>query len=104
MKRFIVAPQAESDLDGILDYLAEENEQAATKLLARIYAAIEMLSEFPVSGHRRPDLAGTRSLLFWPVDRYLILYRPLGNLIEIAAVLHGSRDIPEILRDRDPAE
>jgi queuine tRNA-ribosyltransferase len=36
------------------------------------------------------------------VDRYLILYRPVANAIEIAAILHGSRDIPAVLRERGP--
>jgi plasmid stabilization system protein ParE len=38
------------------------------------------------------------------VDRYLILYRPVANAIEIAAILHGSRDIPAVLREREPGE
>jgi plasmid stabilization system protein ParE len=66
MKRLIFAPKAEADLDGILDYIAGENEQAATSLQERIYTALEMLLEFPSSGHQRVDLAGKRALSFGP--------------------------------------
>jgi plasmid stabilization system protein ParE len=48
----------------------------------------------------RRDL-GNRSVLFWAEGRYEIVYRVFGGEIEIDAVLHGSRDIPAVLRERE---
>jgi plasmid stabilization system protein ParE len=33
---------------------------------------------------------------------YGIIYRAFAGFIEIDAVLHGYRDIPAVLRDREP--
>lgn len=46
-----------------------------------------------------PEIAN-RSALFWPVGKYIIVYRPLRDHIEILAVTQGSRDIPTYLRKR----
>jgi plasmid stabilization system protein ParE len=50
-------------------------------------------------GHKRKDLTDY-SVLFWPVEAYLILYRVQAERIEIVAVTQGARDIPAFLRKR----
>jgi plasmid stabilization system protein ParE len=70
-------------------------------MVEQVWQNIRHLQKFPGTGHSRIDLAGSRDLLFWPVGRFLVLYRVTDTSVEIAAVLHGSRDIPAILLKRD---
>lgn len=96
-------PAADSDLDGIWEYIAEHNLDAADRVIADIRASIINLVAFPGMGHRRDDLTG-RPLLFWPVRDFLIAYAPDKRPLWILAVLHGSRDprlLAVILRERE---
>lgn len=104
MSRFILAPQAAADIERILSYIERDNPTAADRLQSRLWEAFRRLAEFPDAGHARKDLVGDRPILFWPVGRYLILYRGRSGAVEIVAVLHGSRDIPAVLRERDAEE
>jgi plasmid stabilization system protein ParE len=42
-----------------------------------------------------------RTLKFWSVYSYLIVYEPLSKPLTIVAVLHGARDIAQIVKDLD---
>jgi plasmid stabilization system protein ParE len=47
-------------------------------------------------GHYRADLS-EEPLCFWTVRSFLIIYRREKRPIEIARVIHGSRDVAAIL-------
>ncbi len=100
MKRFVLAPAAEQDLDDIWSYIAADNLDAADRFLEKLYDQIVALGETPGMGHRREDLAENRPILFWPVGNYLILYRHHQGLVEVVAVVHGKRDIPTFISHR----
>jgi len=87
--------QAEQDLIGIWRHIAVDNEPAANTLLDRIDAACRSLADHPRLGPARPDLAP--GLRYFPVRRYLILYRSVGDGVEIVRVLHGARDLAGLL-------
>jgi len=57
------------------------------------------LAEMPGKGHRRTDLT-KRPVLFWTVRSYQIIYKQGTRALDIAAVLHGKRNIRRILRER----
>jgi len=48
-------------------------------------------------GHVREDLT-PRSVRFWPLYNYLVVYRPDTKPLQILRVLSGYRDIAKILR------
>jgi antitoxin ParD1/3/4/toxin ParE1/3/4 len=52
----------------------------------------------PGIGHLRPDLTDADGR-FWPVFKYLVIYRPDTKPLEIVRVLHGRRDVERILVD-----
>ena len=58
--------------------------------------ALKLLGKQPGVGHVREDLTG-RPVKFWPVYSYLIVYDPETEPIQILRVLHGMRDVEEIL-------
>lgn len=103
MGQFRVSNPAYRDLQEIWSYIAADNPDAADHLIARFHETFRWLARYPGAGHRRTDM-GQNPLLFLPEGRYEIVYRVLTGLIEILAVLHGSRDIPVVLREREPDE
>lgn len=100
----IVAPSALRDLQELYDYIADDSTDAAEAISQQLWKGIWHLGSFPASGHTRADLVGKRQLRFWPVGRFLIVYRDTSASTQIVAVLHGSRDIPAILREREPED
>jgi plasmid stabilization system protein ParE len=64
-------------------------------LIDRFEEAFPRLSATPGIGHQRTDLTN-QPVLFWPVLRYLIVYRQ-AKPMEVVRVLSGYRDIPSLL-------
>jgi plasmid stabilization system protein ParE len=100
MSRFRLSRSANDDLESIWEYIAADNPDAADRLIEQFHDAFQWLANYPRAGHKRQDM-GDRPVLFWPEGRYEIIYRPFPGFIEIDAILHGSRDIPAVLRDRE---
>ena len=96
MSGFVLAPLAAQDLDDIWEFIAQDNLDAADRIIEDIYEAIHNLVRMPFMGHVREDLAD-RSHRFWPVRSFLIVYHPDTTPLEIVRVLRGSRDIPSLL-------
>ena len=74
-------------------YLVKEaGKTVAKKVLLELRRAMRLLSDRPRAGHVREDLA-EKTVRFWPVYSYLIIYDPARNPIEIIRVVHGSQDV-----------
>jgi plasmid stabilization system protein ParE len=74
MSRYILTPAAQEDLIHIRDYyLHEAGARIARQMLSELVEAFRFLSKTPGAGHKRPDLAEDRPILFWPMRDYLIL-------------------------------
>jgi toxin ParE1/3/4 len=96
---YSVAPEAEDDLRQIWRYLLEEAGLAvADRIQNELVEAFEGLADFPGKGHKRSDLT-SRDVLFFSVYQYMIVYRR-GAVVEIAAVVHGKRDVKRLLKTR----
>ena len=99
MTPYLVAPEAEDDLQQIWRYLLGEAGLAvANRIQGELVDAFEGLADVPGKGHRRPDLT-RRDVLFFSVYQYMIVYRRAETL-EIVAVLHGKRDVKRMLKSR----
>jgi plasmid stabilization system protein ParE len=96
---YVLSPDALQDLQDIWDFIAADNISAADKLKEEFFETFEMLAKRPRMGHTRVDLT-ERLVRFWPVGSYLIVYRRIQASIQIVAVLHGARDVTEIIRKR----
>jgi toxin ParE1/3/4 len=95
VKRFLLHPEAYTDIDEIWEYIAVDNPDAADRICEEIYYAIGGLVAFPNQGHKRPDLTA-RPLRFQSVRDYLIAYAPEEKPLLVIAVLHGRRNPPVI--------
>lgn len=91
MSAFVLHPDADADLDEVWEYVAEDNIDAADRLLNEFYDAIRNLTSFPRAGHRRPDLS-SRPIRFQLVREYLIAYVPEADPLVVLAFLHGRRN------------
>ena len=96
MNRFVLTPAAEGDLLKIIEYLEGDNPNAVLKVDDALDKAMQRLTEIPAIGHERSDLTN-EDVRFWPVFKYLVVYRPETKPLEIVRVLHGRRDVERIL-------
>lgn len=88
--KVVVDPKVYDDLHDIHQHIAEDNPGAAGKLIDLIERSIGSLSEMPDRVPLRPDLReGYRVMI---VGSYLLFYRIAGDEVQIARVLHASRD------------
>lgn len=92
MARFWLARAAQRDLQDITAYLAQDNVEAAERVLVALERTFLDLADRPCSGHTREDLTD-EDLRFWPVLHYLVVYDPNRSPIRVARVLHGRRDV-----------
>jgi plasmid stabilization system protein ParE len=57
-----------------------------------------MLAQRPSLGHVRRDLVPSgEDIRFWPVGRYLIVYRAHEDGIRVIRILSGQRDVTALL-------
>jgi toxin ParE1/3/4 len=94
VSRLIRTARAEEDLIEIWLYIAVDNPLAADKFVDQIDAKCQMLADSPGIGPARPDIAP--DLRYFPIGRYLILYREISGGIEVVRVVHGARHLPDI--------
>lgn len=78
----------------IWTYIARHNSSAADRLLDLLDEKSRSLARNPRLGAAREDVApGVRHL---PVGRYLILYRDLGDGVEVVRYIHGMRRLQDL--------
>ena len=85
-------PLAEQDLEAAYDYVRQDDPKAASRLVERIFRAVEMLGRYPSAGHPG-RVAPTRELAVARTP-YIVVYQHTGDKIQILAVIHGARRWP----------
>jgi plasmid stabilization system protein ParE len=99
VKPYVVAPEAESDLQQIWRYLfGEAGLAVADRIQGELVDAFERLAELPGKGHKRPDLTRQGSPILQRVSVHDCV--PSSRDVEFVAVLHGKRDIKRLLKTR----
>jgi len=91
---------ARDDLLRIGRFVAERSGsiERALKLLEKIDSKCASYSRQPMMGDLRPDLGP--DVRIFPVQNFVVVYRPISNGIEVLMVTHGARDLPKVVRDR----
>ena len=95
MPQVVYAPEAEVDLVGIVEFIARDKPAAARSWLERIQQSCELLATQPEAGELRPGFGvpGCRS---FSVGNYVIFFRAAGDGIEVARIVHASRDMKNL--------
>jgi toxin ParE1/3/4 len=91
MPRVVKLPLAETDLDDLWWYIAQDNPDAADRFLDQIEERCRALAQFPLMGKSRDELLP--SLRSLPIGKYLIFYLPIEGGIQIVRVLPAMMDI-----------
>ena len=81
--------------------IVKENPSAADNFLTAAEEAFELLRRQPGLGRLRIfSMPGVRSWVIPSFRNYVIFYLPTTTDVQILAVLHGARDLPEVLGER----
>ena len=104
MSEFRLSREANADLDEIADYYERRDPLAAPRIFDAPFETMEFLADNPGAGDRRDDLR--KGMRIFPGQKaarsYVIFFLRTTNGIEIAAVVHGSRDW-EAMFPREPS-
>ena len=81
------------DVEGIGDFIARDDQAAATRVVARNVEGVAVLESHPAIG-RPGRVAGTRELVLAGLP-YIVPYRVRDEVVELLAVFHGARRWPD---------
>lgn len=99
-KAIVKSLAAERDLVELFDNIASDaGVGRAEAVLRRIEKTMDTLSQFPLIGRVRRDLAGApRVFTVWP---WLVIYEPRrkSDGIAVLRVLDGRRDLPNLFEE-----
>lgn len=93
--KVIWTPEAEQDREGIWDYVADVNPQAALWMDELFSDAAARLSIHPQLG-RIGEIPGTRELI--PHENYRLVYEIAEETVWILALVHTARCWPPVTR------
>jgi toxin ParE1/3/4 len=93
--RLTITTRARRDLREIWREIAKDNRTAADAIVRRAGERIRSLEHHPELGPARPDFGpGLRALV---AGKYLVVYKRRPDEVEIVRVLHGARDLSDLL-------
>ena len=86
------SPEAATDFTAAIQYIRQDNSDAALRVARSIYLAVALLKKFPKRG-RPGRVDGTREL---PLLRlpFVVVYRIKANAVEVVRLLHGAQRWP----------
>lgn len=103
MTGFELHMEAFTGLDEIRQHIAEDNPDAADRVIREVFDGIRALVSFPHQGYRRPNITSS-PLRFKLVREYVIAYAPEKKPLWVVAVFHGRRSprvMAAILKGRE---
>jgi len=92
--RVLVAESAEADFTSIESYFRPRNPAATDRILARIAAAVALLSTHPRIGHAGRKL-GTREFVVTRTP-FVLVYELTDEALTIVRILHSQRQWPTV--------
>jgi antitoxin ParD1/3/4/toxin ParE1/3/4 len=98
--RYVLAPEAAFDLVEIWSYIRRQSSiEVADRVESIILDKVAFLAENPDAGHWRRNLTD-EAVKFFPVYSFLVVYRPDTKPLQVVSILHGRRDMEQILKGR----
>lgn len=97
IRRLRRTERAESDLDDLWSYIAADSPAAADRFILRLLAAEDRLADFPELAAARSEIRPGLRIL--PVGNYLLLYRLDRDTVEIVRIVHGARNLGQVLSE-----
>lgn len=102
MLRLTIRPLALQDISEIAEYLyVQSGSELADRFVSAIEGDLHRLCQLPDIGSpchfQRTEVQNLRRWAVNGFERWLVFYLPKNTAIEIIRVLHGARNISEIL-------
>lgn len=102
IRKVIVRPAAQRDLDEQADYTAADSSiEVALRFYRRAGETFRLLAMHPRMGRSiellNPFFANARVFPMKNFSQHMVSYRPAGRGIEILRIIHGSRDTKTLL-------
>jgi toxin ParE1/3/4 len=98
-RKLNIRPRADWDLDGLVEYIARRNEDAAERVQDRIEETLRRIEQFPFMGLKLPTRQGLYRVR--PVLRFrqfVIIYQITDTTIEVVRIVRGVRDLGRLFR------
>jgi addiction module RelE/StbE family toxin len=88
--RVVWSPRALDDVDSIASYISRDSTSHASAVVTKIIRATRTLRRFPFAGRMVPEFED-ETLRERFIYSYRIIYRVQGQIVTVAAVIHGKR-------------
>ena len=99
MKQHIISPEANQDLEEIIDDFTSRNIDAGERFIDEFNKKCRNLANFPNMGRSYADIKDY--LRGVPLNGYIILYRVTDGGIEILRVVSGYGDLESLFAEDD---
>ncbi len=86
------SPRAIEDLEAIARYIAADSSAYAAAVVKTVLNTTRNLSRFPFAGRVVPEFED-ENIREWFAYSYRIIYRIENNIITIATIVHGKRQL-----------
>jgi plasmid stabilization system protein ParE len=99
----LLLEEAVKDIEAIYRYIRKSgNKKAAKDMITTIREACDSLSENPERGHVPDELSQIGQFEYRQIiaKKYRIIYQLAKPNIFVFGIIHGNRDIGEVLRQR----
>lgn len=97
MVRYSLSQEAQDDLESIGEYILRHNPVRAVSFVDELIARFSVIAERPRSFRSREELlVGLRSANH---GKYLILFRADQGFVKILRVVHGARNLIQLLNE-----
>ncbi len=95
MGKYIVTSGCESQINEIVNYIADDNVDVPIAFYERVKDVFRLISQNPKMGRERPELSeGLRS---FSVGKYVVFYRVWAGEVAIVRVVDGARDLEQLV-------
>jgi plasmid stabilization system protein ParE len=97
--RLRLSPFVPGDLEEIAEYIAQDSPRHAARMIRLLRARMKEIAKRPEIYRLRPEIGADARLA--TAANYLILFRIRQNAVRIERVVHGNRDLFQMLGDME---
>ena len=93
--KYVISRRADSDIDGIAAYIADDNPERAVSFILEIRQHFTVVADRPLSFPAKAEWGPKkRSAL---IGKYHIIFEVKDDEVQIQRVIHGARDIGNLI-------
>jgi addiction module RelE/StbE family toxin len=96
--RIVWSPEAIEDIESIAEYIERDSKFYAKAVVNKIFQSTEKLKNFPKIGRFVPE-SGREDIRELIVYSYRLVYQVKEGEILIIAVIHGKRQLEDVIKE-----